>query len=237
MMKTTVKCARLIGAVAVVLFLATQAPATTLTFFDGPTSGSLMDQTYGDNVTALDTNGHTYGSSPGGFTPNVDVSYSTTASVPIGGIANSAVHWHTWDSPSDGNVARLLGTAPGGAWSFTFTPSGSAVRLVSFELDPYNDNTGNTQQVDWEVRAGPVDTGTLLSSGTENILDTAPNLLVTTGAAAQTGVVTLRVDYVSGTNGMALDNIIIDQVPEPGTLALLAAGLMGLLAYAGRKRQ
>jgi hypothetical protein len=26
-------------------------------------------------------------------------------------------------------------------------------------------------------------------------------------------------------------------VPEPGTLALLAAGLMGLLAYAWRKRK
>lgn len=34
-----------------------------------------------------------------------------------------------------------------------------------------------------------------------------------------------------------LDNLTITYVPEPGTLALLAAGLVGLLAYAWRKRQ
>jgi hypothetical protein len=42
----------------------------------------------------------------------------------------------------------------------------------------------------------------------------------------------------SGYYGQAgIDNLSISQVPEPSTLALLSAGLVGLLAYAWRKRK
>ncbi|MBN1396175.1 MAG: PEP-CTERM sorting domain-containing protein [Pirellulales bacterium] len=42
---------------------------------------------------------------------------------------------------------------------------------------------------------------------------------------------------VSLTTGWRADNILLTQVPEPSTLALLACGLVGLLAYAWRKRK
>lgn len=42
---------------------------------------------------------------------------------------------------------------------------------------------------------------------------------------------------MGGTTGGILDDFEISQVPEPSTLALLASGLIGLLAYAWRKRK
>jgi hypothetical protein len=38
-------------------------------------------------------------------------------------------------------------------------------------------------------------------------------------------------------NDMVVDNFTLSEVPEPGTMALLATGLIGLLAYAWRKRR
>ena len=44
--------------------------------------------------------------------------------------------------------------------------------------------------------------------------------------------------YSGGANtGIFFDNVRLTSVPEPGTLALLAAGLMGLVAYAWRKQK
>ena len=55
-----------------------------------------------------------------------------------------------------------------------------------------------------------------------------------------TGDITAFGLYVdSATNSVRLDSVAIvaNQVPEPGTLALLAAGLLGFVAYAWRKRR
>jgi len=56
-----------------------------------------------------------------------------------------------------------------------------------------------------------------------------------------TGVVRLRIGptppLTSGRFEGEIDNLSVSQVPEPGTLVLLGTGLLGLLAYAWRKRK
>jgi hypothetical protein len=58
---------------------------------------------------------------------------------------------------------------------------------------------------------------------------------------SQTGNVTFTLTGIcpTGNTGSFLDNVSVTgaQTPEPGTLALLAAGLAGLLCYAWRKRR
>ena len=45
------------------------------------------------------------------------------------------------------------------------------------------------------------------------------------------------IDGLSATLLVSGGDLVLTVVPEPGTLALLAAGLLGLLAYAWRKRK
>jgi hypothetical protein len=42
---------------------------------------------------------------------------------------------------------------------------------------------------------------------------------------------------IGGGDGVSFDNVVVTQTPEPGTIALLVNGLLGLLAYAWRKRR
>lgn len=46
-----------------------------------------------------------------------------------------------------------------------------------------------------------------------------------------------RVQLINSTAGSRIDNLVCRTIPEPSTLALLGCGLVGLLAYAWRKRK
>ena len=216
-----------------------------MTFTGTPAGGQgHWDTTvYGDNVTAVgpDVNGNSYGTSPGGWTPNVVFSSSSTST--HGGLGTLPnVDDHAWEAgPGTPGVAYLWGAtlpSPSGGYDFEFTPdAGFGARIVSWEYGPYSD-TGDNETLDWEIWQTAVDTGTLLASGTNTFADTSANVLVSSGLAGHTfDMVILHVEYTGGLSGVAVDNLVFDQIPEPGTLALLAAGLMGLLAYAWRKRR
>ncbi len=73
--------------------------------------------------------------------------------------------------------------------------------------------------------------------GTDASGSTALNL--TTGAGVS-GDLAVRLSRTGGTvNWQGFDNVVLTaaSIPEPGTLALLAAGVAGLLCYAWRKRR
>ncbi len=52
-----------------------------------------------------------------------------------------------------------------------------------------------------------------------------------------TTTATLSFRGVQSNDGVFMDDVSVTAIPEPGTLALLATGLLGLLCYAWRKRK
>ena len=90
--------------------------------------------------------------------------------------------------------------------------------------------------------SGAAGTGLLLSAGSLN--DETVTLTVTSdspylGQQLQIWLSAYAITASSSTAGTVFDNVRLDYaaVPEPGTMALLSAGLFGLLAYAWRKRK
>ncbi|MBU4272624.1 MAG: PEP-CTERM sorting domain-containing protein [Planctomycetes bacterium] len=92
---------------------------------------------------------------------------------------------------------------------------------------------------------GPGSPGILTGSGTNTLkLQAAPGAAWTqlsfsfVPSAGATATLTLTTPYTAGSwasSDVFLDNVRV--IPEPGTLALLATGLVGLLCYAWRKRK
>jgi hypothetical protein len=81
-------------------------------------------------------------------------------------------------------------------------------------------------------------TGTLSTLGGATVIQHTYTSLVQTSANgyAYIGQATLFGDVVD-VSSPAFDNFSLTVVPEPGTLAIIATGLLGLLAYAWRKRK
>jgi hypothetical protein len=50
-------------------------------------------------------------------------------------------------------------------------------------------------------------------------------------------LVSIDHEVLGGGQVLLVDNVSVSAVPEPGTLALAVAGVLGLLAYAWRKRK
>ncbi|MEN6451561.1 MAG: PEP-CTERM sorting domain-containing protein [Thermoguttaceae bacterium] len=131
--------------------------------------------------------------------------------------------------PSATDVGAVLLVKAGGGWNFASNGSyllgGSVTPSTTYDLTMQVTNNGS---------------GNVLNAwigSTQIVTDYA-----LTGAAA-----TRTTNYISigaqlctydGAKAYSFDNLTVQTapVPEPGTLALLAAGLIGLVAYAWRKR-
>ena len=190
------------------------------------------------DVTEAGYHEHYYYGSDMGATPNVSVLAS------VSGEAN--LHLRTYNDANWDKIVYLTditgaNTQTGSAF-WTFTPdAGYEVGLGSFTMKNYNTSYG-VATGSWTLHANSP-TGTALATGAISIPLGDATLhtfsVNTTGGNGQT--VVLEIHYASGSdeenNGM--DNISFSQtvVPEPSTVVLLGTGLLGLLAYAWRKRR
>lgn len=112
--------------------------------------------------------------------------------------------------------------------TITFTPaSGYDVQIDSFDLDEWAGG-GNPFSANWTVSGA--DSGTI-ASGTWTLTTGGGRSTVTADATGAGGeVVTLTIQQTVGTHDyLAMDNLTFEQVPEPASLALLAAGGIGAL--------
>lgn len=197
--------------------LGTSAGATTLTFDAGFANGSAPDQAYGDRVSAASQGGFSYGTT-GGFTPDVVVSYG-----------GSARFW----ASGYGDLTNVL-FAEGGLMEITLTADpGHAVALLSFDLAGW-------PQTDRVIESVSV------VDGDDSVLFFESNVLVEGDAngpghtsfdfdsSVMASELRIRFDASNlgspGSGNISIDNVSFAMAPEPSSVMLLCAGLVGLAA-------
>jgi hypothetical protein len=225
------KKSRLLGACCAFLIygLSTAAvQATVLTFnIDGISSGNVMPQSYGDNVTAMDMGAFHYGAA-GGFTPNVTVSYADPSGLDI-------TYWENGFNDLNG----VLNNEDDGESGYSITllaDAGFNVSLAGFDLGNFSsavtlpgltivDGNGSIlfSQLNFQMPASSsphldFDFNTLLAQELSIHIDT-------TGLGGNS-------------DNIGLDNIQFSQtavVPVPAAMWLFGTGVIGLLSIVKRK--
>jgi hypothetical protein len=153
-----------------------------------------------------------------------------------------------WQPSSGLQSIDLNGSTPSSIYQdFTFASSGTWQLLFDLSANPdqFTQGDGNGTGVK-NVR---VDFGTPGSLGTLGIFGVAsdPRTVVNMMWTSQVGgmvtvsdSVTYRLQFTSlvpGNGGAVLDNIRFELVPEPSTLTLVSAGLLGMLVRRSRVRR
>lgn len=226
------KTARLAALASLLLLPAiAQAQVTVLTFdYPGSGNGLPVDQVYGDNVTAADMGGRLYGGSAP-FTPDITVLYS-------GGNAGPAF----W-GPDYGDLTNVIYGEPTQLLLVTFTPgNGALVGLNSFDL-------GGWLRTDYVINSVQVfaDGNPVFQQFNVPVEGNAGHSPFVFNNVTATTFLTIQIDATNlggESDNIGIDNISFTQInpsaaaPEPGTLALLGAGmgLMGMAVIRRRRR-
>lgn len=215
---------RFFATVTVTALFASVASATILTFDQKvPVSNSeLVEQAYGDNVTALtDGNDNSYGVGAEGFTPDVTVTYQG-----FNGSSPSIELWNT----GYGDLTNVLYDEFDfvGRLEIRFEASpGFFVQLYDWDMATYS---GSDDTIDF-VR---------VLDGNDNVLANFPDQVISSStrtsfdfASDPLTAPVIRLQFDAGNLGGSSDNIGVDNirfgqvVPEPASLVLLSvAGLL-----------
>lgn len=210
--------------IMLLVFSISPAEATVLIFEAKPQflDGEIIPQAYGDRVSSsqqqVDSRLYYYGDA-GGWTPNVVVDYGSEYgtnnfwSSGYGDLINVLENEH------DGNNVITI--------TFTADP-GYLVRLESFDL-------GGWPQTDRYVYAITVTDGTNTLFYASNVLAKGQgHTTLSPNVQAQQLILTLDIRLGGDSDCVGIDNIKFSQsppVPIPGTLALMGAGLLGLISW------
>jgi len=155
-------------------------------------------------------------------------------SVTSGSVDLITGYWQT--PPGGGNSVDLDGNAPGGIQTSFATNAGTEYTL-SFELsgNPDGGNPLKTVQVDV---AGVIQTFTFDTSAMGSSKSNMKWVLETLTFVATGATTSLKFTSLDGSGpyGAVIANVDVE-VPEPGTLALLGAGLLATAGVMRRKRR
>jgi hypothetical protein len=244
------KMLRLTAVMAMVLCTVTaaQADLVSLTTLNGQSSEPTLDQS-GTLVAAVN------------FTPNVSptvnqgITFSNVTSVGSG----QTITLGTWNgitlsaTQQDLGFAMNWGMADLGVthsdpwWTFLW-PNNNGAKITASGLD--SSKTYQVQYMAADTRSGSLGYGTEAFLFHVTASDDSSNTLtgnwswgantygLATAKASNTTSISLDCPYTWGHEGLGLAGVVIHEVvPEPSVLCLIATGLVGLLAYAWRKRR
>ncbi len=155
-------------------------------------------------------------------------------SVTSGSVDLITGYWQT--PPGGGNSVDLDGLAPGGIQTSFATNAGTEY-VLSFELSGNPDGGNPLKTVEVDV-AGVIQTFTFDTSAVGSSKSDMKWVLETLTFVATGATTTLTFKSLDGSGpyGAVIANVDVE-VPEPGTLALLWAGLLATATLMRRKRR
>jgi hypothetical protein len=185
--------------------------------------------------------------------------------VPNGDFSSPATNGYVLGAPTswtdtmpDGSGVSVYGSIGGGSDQFFFQGIGAYNIAYLYQIDiGANFVVGDTYQLDFDYANGQTGPYSLTANITYNagnsataqqVFTVAPNQAWTHGSisgvatSSSTGPIGIVFKFETGEGAYQpwLDNVAITQtspIPEPATGALAGLGLLGLLAYAWRKRR
>ena len=215
----------IIVAILAVVVASLPAKAVVLTFnpSDG-VSGDVSLPTYGDNVAGSSQDGFTYYNLGEGWTPDISLSFSTTA----------AGTYHTY------NDAVWTGVIESDGRYVVFTPAnGASVKINDLNMESYGGGTISYLKI-VTLDGDGNETGTL-----QDVIDAPSGFPIASGPTGQlisvnyTGAPGQTIALTFG-GGIPANNVGIDtlrfseMIPEPASLGLMGLGSLSLLR---RKRR
>jgi hypothetical protein len=153
----------------------------------------------------------------------------------IVGTAKDGDYFVELDSNSNSVMSQPFATVAGQAYTLSFWYSNRPASLAYNGVFPGGVAPASTNGLSYDVGSGAVDVPALVANITnDNVWTEYTTTFVATG---DTTTLTFAATGTDDSFGSSLDDVSVTAaVPEPGMLAMMGAGLLGLIGL-GRRRQ